>query len=147
MSVRATRRIQPYDAPDGDYATLLSFARSVVLLLDPGFEPPADLVEQDDTEGMQDRMRFYKRWGDAQHGFASTNIVELEPRASAQMLDQLVLSAIGLADGAILELECTWSRPEPRFVELRVAGGAASVPLVVAAFQRQFSAGSDSSPA
>lgn len=138
---RASKRIQPYEAADGDHLTLLRFARQAARRLDPHFDPPATLLERQDTEGMQDVMRFYKRWGDEQHGFETTHTAELEPRASAQMVDRVELSAIGLAGGAKLEMECTYSRPDPRFVELRLDGDEAAVKEILANFEKQFGGG------
>ena len=138
---RASKRIQPYEAADGDHRTLLAFARQAARRLDPHFDPPATLLERQDTEGMQDVMRFYKRWGDEQHGFETTHTAELEPRASGQMLDRVQLNAIGLAAGAKLEVECTYSRPDPRFIELRVDGDEAAVKEILATFEQQFGGG------
>lgn len=132
------KRFQPYQGRDGDYQSLLNFAKPAAQILSPGFDPPKALLAQEDTEGKQALMRFYKRWGNAQQGFESTHTVELEPKADGAAVDRVELRAIGLPDGCRLEIECAREWYDPRFIELRVAGPQVAAVQVLADFEATF---------
>lgn len=135
---RQTKRFQPYHGDDGDYCSLLDFALPAAQLLDPAFNPPKALISREDTEGMQDMMRFYKRWGNEQQGFETTHIVELEPRASGQAVDRVQLNTFGLLDGCSLEIECARVWYDPRFIEIKVEGPQVAVEQLIVDFELQF---------
>lgn len=133
-----TKRFQPYQGRDGDHESLLNFALPAAQRLDPGFQPPKVLIAREDTEGMQDVMRYFKRWGDAHKGFETTHTVELEPKASGHAVDRMELSTFGLPEGCRLELECARVWHDPRFIEIRVEGPEAAVAAILADFEATF---------
>ena len=142
----ATKRFQPYYGRDGDVIRLLDFAHAAGQLLDPNFNPPKVMLSKDETEGLQDVMHYNKRWGNQEQGFETFHTVELEPRAGGHAVDRVWLATFGLANDAKIEMECTRSWYDPRFIEIRVEGLQAAVDEIIAKFVDQFG-GSQMDPA
>ncbi|MQC26610.1 MAG: hypothetical protein DWG76_04060 [Chloroflexi bacterium] len=134
----ASRRFQPYHGRDGDHVALLDFALAAAQLLDPTFKPPKALISMQDPEGMQDVMHTIQRWGSQTQGFETVYTVELEPRASGQAVDQIKLTTFGLPSDITLDMECTRSWYDPRFIEIHVAGPEDAIAQVIADFETTF---------
>jgi tetratricopeptide (TPR) repeat protein len=131
------KRIQPYKTGDGNYKLLLDFARQVVTLLDASFDPP----ENWHSESIDDEPWAYERiirYQGNEQGFKILHNKEYEPRAGGQAVDQVVVTTYGLPEGIALELECTRSWYDPRFIEIRVTGPAQAVDEVLQSFEREF---------
>jgi tetratricopeptide (TPR) repeat protein len=133
-----TKRFQPFQSGDGNINRLLDFAWSAAQQLDPNFDPPHESISKDGPEGQQDVMKYVERWGDDTQGFHTLHQVELEPRASGQAVDKIVVTAFGLASGSNLELEVTRSWYDPRFAEIRIDGSEKEVGQILAQFEAEF---------
>jgi tetratricopeptide (TPR) repeat protein len=135
-----TKRFQPFQSGDGNINRLLDFAWSAAQQLDPTFDPPRESISKDEPESQQDVMKYVERWGHDTQGFDTLHQVELEPRASGQAVDKIVVTAFGLASGSSLELEVTRSWYDPRFAEIRINGPKAEVKQILAQFETAFGA-------
>ena len=135
---RGSQRIQPCDLEDGEHFSLLRFAHMAAHTLDPNFNPATEEFSEDGPENMQSVMHFHKRWGTPKQGFETIHTAELEPRASATVVDRIRLKAIGLAAGCGLEMETAREWQDPRYIEITIEGPDQALKEVLAQFQYFF---------
>jgi tetratricopeptide (TPR) repeat protein len=139
MMLAQDQIIQPFYANDGNIPLLLDFARQAVLQLEPGFEPPEDLLDKQLDEAPYSFDRITTRYGHRTLGFETVHYQGYEPKYGGQAVDEVRVTAYGLPNGMLFEINCIRSWSNPRFLKLSVTGPENAVQTILEMFIKKFS--------
>lgn len=131
-------KIQPYNAADGEYLTLVEFAVEAAKLLDTSYSPN-NIWSERETESVpyeHDTVRFH--YGEEPKTIRVFYKIGYEPKYLGHAEDDVVVTCNGLPEGMNLELRILRYYHNPRFIEINVKGTDITVEKILEGFEKWF---------
>ncbi|MBD3190352.1 MAG: tetratricopeptide repeat protein [Candidatus Heimdallarchaeota archaeon] len=100
---------------------MLEFAKNVIPILDRSFVLHDEFFDREDTYVPYESDITTMCYGSSEQGFKIKVEGEYEPKYGGRVVDRVLVTAYGLPEGMVFELESTRKAHDPAFLEMRLS--------------------------